>query len=360
MGHIVGRKRSDGTTGYTAQIVIKKKGEETYREAKTFDRRLAAAAWLARREGELDAGEGRQDDPKLSVVIDRYLAESRKTIGKTKGYTLKSIKTHDIAEMRCSRIKSEDIIALARSLPVKPQTVLSYLSHLSPVFQIARPAWGYPLEARVMDDAMAVAKQLGLVRKATERTRRPTLGELDSLMIYFEKLKDLRWVKLPMQKIVAFAIFSTRRQDEICRIRRSDYEAATENHAARVMVRDMKHPGDKEGNDTWCELVPEAAAILEAMPKGDERFFPFLATSVSSAFTRACEQTGINTKDTPEDDRLHFHDLRHDGISRLFELGRNIPQAAGVSGHRSWSSLKRYTHVRQTGDKYATWKWRTP
>ena len=41
MGHIAARKRSDGTTGYTAQIVIKKDGSVAYREAKTFDRRQA-------------------------------------------------------------------------------------------------------------------------------------------------------------------------------------------------------------------------------------------------------------------------------------------------------------------------------
>jgi hypothetical protein len=41
---------------------------------------------------------------------------------------------------------------------------------------------------------------------------------------------------------------------------------------------------------------------------------------------------------------LHFHDLRHEGISRLFEMGRTIPQAASVSGHRSWASLQRYSH----------------
>jgi len=44
-------------------------------------------------------------------------------------------------------------------------------------------------------------------------------------------------------------------------------------------------------------------------------------------------------------------------VSRLFELGYTIPHAAAVSGHRSWVSLKRYTHIRQTGDKYAGWKW---
>jgi hypothetical protein len=59
-------------------------------------------------------------------------------------------------------------------------------------------------------------------------------------------------------------------------------------------------------------------------------------------------------------DGLHFHDLRHDGVSRLFEMGSTISQAANVSGQRSWSSLKRYDHPRQTGDKYAGrrgWKW---
>lgn len=38
-------------------------------------------------------------------------------------------------------------------------------------------------------------------------------------------------------------------------------------------------------------------------------------------------------------------------------MGWTIPHAAAVSGHRSWSSLKRYTRLRQTGDKYANWKW---
>ncbi|MGB9273184.1 MAG: tyrosine-type recombinase/integrase [Pseudolabrys sp.] len=71
--------------------------------------------------------------------------------------------------------------------------------------------------------------------------------------------------------------------------------------------------------------------------------------AISAAFTRACQFLGI--KD------LRFHDLRHEGLSRLFGMGRTIPQAAAVSGHRSWTSLKRYTRIRQTGDKYKNWKW---
>ena len=87
------------------------------------------------------------------------------------------------------------------------------------------------------------------------------------------------------------------------------------------------------------------------MPRDGERIFPYSTDAISAAFTRACRFLGI------ED--LRFHDLRHEGISRLFEMGRTIPQAATVSGHRSWTSLKRYTHIRQTGDKYKDWNWFT-
>jgi hypothetical protein len=31
---------------------------------------------------------------------------------------------------------------------------------------------------------------------------------------------------------------------------------------------------------------------------------------------------------------LHFHDLHHEGVSRLFEMGETIPHVAAVSGHR--------------------------
>lgn len=43
---------------------------------------------------------------------------------------------------------------------------------------------------------------------------------------------------------------------------------------------------------------------------------------------------------------LRFHDLRHEGISRLFEQGYQIQEVSMVSGHRDWGSLKRYTNLR--------------
>jgi integrase len=96
-------------------------------------------------------------------------------------------------------------------------------------------------------------------------------------------------------------------------------------------------------------LPPEASAIIDSMPRTDVRIFPYNSDSIGTAFTRACKILGIAG--------LRFHDLRHEGVSRLFEIGKTIPQAAAVSGHRTWQSLKRYSHLRQTGDKYASWKW---
>jgi integrase len=349
MGTIVERKRQDRSRYYTGQIVIKSRGK-VHREARSFDRRQAANAWIVRREDELrkpGALDRAGKDPKLADVIDRYLQESEKKIGRTKAQVLRTIKKYDIAEMRCSQITSADVVDFAKALPVLPQTVQHYLSHLGSIFRLARPAWGYPLDRQTIKDAFVATKDLGLTAKPRSRARRPTLGELDRLMEHFGAVKARLPSSIPMQRIIAFAIFSTRRQEEIVTIRWSDYEGN------RILVRDMKHPGEKIGNNIWCELTAEASEIIEAMPRRGERIFPFTNHAISAAFTRACKILGI--------DDLHFHDLRHEGVSRLFEMGRTIPQAASVSGHRSWSSLQRYSHIRQTGDKFAVWKWgRTP
>lgn len=99
----------------------------------------------------------------------------------------------------------------------------------------------------------------------------------------------------------------------------------------------------------WTDLPAPALAIIQAMPQREVEIFPFTTGAISAAFTRACQFLQI------ED--LRFHDLRHEGVSRLFETGMNIPQAAAVSGHRSWTSLKRYTHLKHKSDKYENWPW---
>ncbi|WP_224380310.1 tyrosine-type recombinase/integrase [Roseovarius carneus] len=192
-----------------------------------------------------------------------------------------------------------------------------------------------------------VAKKLGLTQKSRHRDRRPTLDELDRLMTHFLERSTRRPSSVPMHRVMAFAIFSTRRQEEITRIKWANLD----QDGKRILVRDMKNPGEKIGNDVWCDLPDPALAIIEAMPKNSDRIFPYSSDAISASFTRANQFLDI--KD------LRFHDLRHEGVSRLFEIGYNVAHAAAVSGHRSWVSLKRYTHLRQTGDKYESWSWTT-
>ena len=133
MGTIILRKRKSGSTGYHAQVLIKRRGAIIHRESRTFDRKQAAAAWLERRETEL-AKPGalereKSPDPTLASVIDRYTEESVKDIGRTKTQVLRAIKRYDIANRPCSTITSADIVVFAKQLvsKVTPQTVGNYL-----------------------------------------------------------------------------------------------------------------------------------------------------------------------------------------------------------------------------------------
>lgn len=349
---IVERKLSDGRIVHTVQVRVYKKRKVVYSQAQTFERRAAAEQWARKHKEELRKGGSIEkftiEDPTLGEVIDVYLNSLRKGAGKTKRQVLNAIKRTDLGRMRCSRIKSADIVDFASGIKAKPQTVGNYLSHLDTVFKLARPAWGYPLEHQTSKDAKMVAKHQGLISRSRDRDRRPSLAELNMLLEHFSEKERRNRRVTPMTSLILFAIFSTRRQAEICRIRWEDLDET----ASEVMVRDMKHPGEKDGNDVITLLPREALAIIKQQRKASKqgkRIFPFNAGTVSRHFTDACKLLGI------ED--LHFHDLRHEGISWLFELDWKIPDVASVSGHRTWDSLKRYSHIKKKGDKYNGWHW---
>lgn len=351
MGTIVKRPRKDGTIAYMAKIILKRGGKIVHRESETFDRKPVARAWLIKREAELSIpGEIERstlNQHKLKDAINKYLEEAEGQAGGTKIQVLNTLKEYPISEMECEKIKSTDIVDLARNLVqrMQPQTVATYLSNLSPIFEIAAPAWGYQLDEGELKKARPVCRRLGYTGKAVSRSRRPSLHELDLLIQHFMDRTDYRRGVIPMAKVIVFAIYSTRRQGEIVRIRWSDLE----RNPGRVLVRDMKHPGQKRGNNVWCDLSEQALQVIDSMPKVADEIFPYTCESISAAFTRSCQFLDIND--------LRFHDLRHEGISRLFEMGLTIPKVSATSGHRSWSSLQRYTHMRQDGDKYEGWEW---
>ena len=63
-----------------------------------------------------------------------------------------------------------------------------------------------------------------------------------------------------------------------------------------------------------------------------------LMRCTKKAFIRAARNARI--------DDFHFHDLRHEATTRLFERGLNIMEVATITGHKDLRMLRRYTHLK--------------
>ena len=81
-----------------------------------------------------------------------------------------------------------------------------------------------------------------------------------------------------------------------------------------------------------------ATSILVQWSHTSERIFPVTDVAVRQAWNRLVKRAGITN--------LRFHDLRHEAISRFFEMGLSVPEIALISGHRDPRMLFRYTHLR--------------
>jgi integrase len=141
-----------------------------------------------------------------------------------------------------------------------------------------------------------------------------------------------------MGEIIQFAIASAMRAGEIGGLRWDDLNERDKT----ILIRDRKDPQEKIGNNQTVPLLKigelDAFEIVKRQPKTSELIFPWKFDTVSSIFPRACRALGIVD--------LHFHDFRHEGVSRLFEAGYQIQEVAIVSGHKDWAQLKRYTQLK--------------
>ena len=119
---------------------------------------------------------------------------------------------------------------------------------------------------------------------------------------------------------------------------------------------DLRNKGDDPAgidqrgtkNEDALHAVPLSSAAIEILRKLkslpssiDGRVFHWwkASDSFNKTWRRVCERAGI--KD------LHFHDLRHEAASRLFEKGVfDSMEVASITGHKTLQMLKRYTHLR--------------
>ena len=333
------------------RAIIRCKGYPTL--SKTFPTKSLARVWAERTERELAEriAHGRRalDDRPMTDVFRWYKEEvgASERISGTQSGNLTRLEeglghviacelsaTHIIEHVKRRRLGEHELKSGFTAPACGGATMNVELSYLSKVLKLAKGMEVLSLSRDPVSDARPVLKQRQFIAKPRKRDRRPTPDELEKLRAYFQASA---WrASIPMSDIIDFAIHTGRRESEITRLQWSDVDEATRT----ALIRDVKHPREKDGNHKRFPLLGDAWKIVQRQPQNEreDRVFPFNPSSIGTAFTRACKNLGIKN--------LRFHDLRHEAASRLFEQGYSIEQVAAVTLHESWTDLKRYTQLR--------------
>lgn len=293
-----------------------------------------AQRWAARIEGDIENQEAAGLDMLITDMVDRYLdeLETHNPPGRTKRASLEMIRRY-LGDRRSSRLSAEAIVNFARDRAVycSPATVQQDMIYLRGLLHTGKHIWGARFDWYSYDSAATHCKRYGLTGKSVERDRRPSKEELNRLLEHIDKNK---YYRSPMGDIVRFAIETCMRMGEITTIRWQDLDTVKKT----LVIRSRKHPSQKAWNDQEVPLLGDAYKLIDKQPKKAELIFPYQVKAIGTAFRRACQSVGI------ED--LHFHDLRHEGISRLFERGYGVMEVAKVSGHRDINQLRRYVQLK--------------
>ncbi|HDS1013204.1 site-specific integrase [Stenotrophomonas maltophilia] len=310
--------------------------------SKTFNGRKAAEDWARITEDALRAGlPPPQESMTLETLIDRYIKEMDrfKPISATKRGNLRrwieSLGDREVVTLTGQdilnhiRARTDPSAALNGGKAPGPATMAMELGFLAEALAAARSLWNMTIPD-VVTAVRPVLRRAGAIAKPEERDRRPTAQELDELAAFYK----FNFGAIPMRDLIPFAIDSAMRMGEIVALRWDDYQGGEK---PMILIRDRKDPKDKKGNHQWVPLLGRTAAIIESQPRNGPLIFPYKADSIGASFRRACNRLQI--------ENLHFHDLRHEGTSRLFEQGYTIPEVAIVTGHKDWKSLKRYTQL---------------
>lgn len=314
------------------RAIVRKKG---YKPAsKTHNTKAEAQRWAARIEGDVYDRERSGIDMSVTDMIDRYMdeLETHKPPGRTKRASLEMIRRY-LGDRRSSKLDAEAIVNFARERAsyCSPSTVQQDMIYLRGLLHTGKHIWGARFDWSAYDSAATHCKRYGLTGKSVERDRRPSKEELSRLL---EHIDGNNYYRSPMGDIVRFAIESCMRLGEITTIRWQDLDKVKKT----IVIKSRKHPSQKAWNDQEVPLLGDAYKLIDKQPKKGELVFPYQVKAIGTAFRRACQSVGI--------DDLHFHDLRHEGISRLFERGYGVMEVAKVSGHRDINQLRRYVQLK--------------
>jgi integrase len=311
------RKRSNDW-----QARIRRKGYPDI--TKTFSKRSDANAWARQVENDIDKGSFvsrvEAENTTLSELLNRYLNEitPNKKHFKIEACRIKAWLKNPLSQRYLSTLRTTDF-ALWRDERLQQgkssNTVKLELAIISNLYTVARAEWGFEsLENPI--------RFLRMPKLPNGRTRRVSNQEIE-LLIQNSGSKEL-----PI--ILKLAVETAMRRGEIVSIRWN---------AVDFSKRTIHLKETKNGESRIVPLSSEAINVLRNHPRRiNGKVFDMTAHAVTYAFIRASKRVGL------ED--LHFHDLRHEAVTRMFEKGLNIMEVGSISGHKTLQMLKRYTHLK--------------
>ncbi len=328
------------TPSGTWKALIRKAGFKS--TSKTFRTQRDAMDWARRTEDEMVRGVFIQRAPSERLIfndaLDRYLKEvsvtkssftqrgetskSKQLKAKLGKYSLAAITPDIVAKYRDERLEEGK----------KPNTVRLELALLGHLFTVAIQEW-----------------RIGLAFNPVANIRKPSPGEGRDRRLSSEEEKKLIDAVMkhsnPMLGwIVRAALATGMRSSEISTLRRSQVDLQ------RRIVRLVK---TKNGDARTVPLTLEAKKIFEEALANPVRpidcdlvFFGEPGKDKKTRKPYAFNKIFGTIKKEHGFADLHFHDLRHEAVSRLVEAGLSDQKVSAISGHKSMQMLKRYTHLR--------------
>lgn len=307
---------------------------------KSFILKKDAMAWARQTEADIQAGRWKQPNPNDDLTLREALERYAKEVTSTKKGAVKEASViRVIAQERGSTkklaiLKGADIAALRDKWleTLAPATVQRRLAVLSHCFETARKEW----LVEVINPVRSIRKPS--VRNS--RNRRLQAGELEAALSATESMV--------LSPVVRLAVETAMRLSEIIGLRWADVNLASRT----VTLHDTKN-----GAGRVVPLSPAAIIIFEKLPRRiDGVVFGISGPSISQAWARAVERARkvyeedcIEAGTVPKQGYLtdlHFHDLRHEATSRLFERGVfGTMEVASITGHKTLQMLSRYTHM---------------
>lgn len=320
------------------RALVRRKGHPSY--CQTFPNKAMAVAWARQIEADIDRGRAPAADAVLgrTYTLADCIADYRKLRGASRPvaddsnehYMLKAL-DRLLGTIDVTVLQPADLVAFCQARADEgagPYTCNMDIGKLGTVLRLVGVHKRLALPD-VVGQARPLLAHMGLISGGGKRERRPDADELLRIIDTIGQRGQI------YADVVRFAVGTAMRRGEIVKLRRADIDA----DKRLILVRDRKDPRQKQGNDMWVPLLGSMWELVQAQPVSpDGRLWPLHEQTISKYFKAACDALGIVD--------LHFHDLRHHGVSLLFEQGFDIPRVAMVSGHKSWSNLKRYANLR--------------